>query len=268
LILAIVLLFVACPEQPKDVLVKVDGSVFTKEDLERYVPTSEFARLTDEQIKEVLQNWADQEIIYLEAKKLGIDKEDSIRLVLDEYEKNLLSMSLVRRSFGGNGVTEAEIRTYFENHKDEFLYAVKVGQIVLPNLESAQMTLEEIKAGADFYKLAKERSLTRMENPDNPRVITEYLPRGTIADFGIEEVIFNMKPDELSDVIPYIQGTYLIVKMIDKRKMKAKAELTNEIKNLIYNYMLQKKYQEFLINYVDSLKTHYTVTYDLTPLRQ
>ncbi len=256
-----------CTQQKKkDVIVKVDGFTLTKEDFKRYIPEQNYKQLSDEKLKELLNNWAEQEMLYLEAKKQKIDQEDSIRLVIEQYEKNMLASILIRRAFGSTTVTESEIKDYFDKHKSEFLYAVKLGQIVLPSYEIARQTLEEIRAGADFFKLAKERSLTKYENPENPKVVTEFLPRGQIADYGTEEIIFKMKPGEISDVIPYLQGTYLIVKMIDKKKIYAKADYS-KYRDGIYNYLLSKKYQKFLKDYVDSLKQHYKITIDLTPLK-
>ena len=264
----ILLLFVGCAEQEEDVIVTVNGSTLTKKEFEQYVPELDYRQIGEDRIKAFLDDWVQQEILYLQAKKLGIQEEDSVSFVLDQYTKNFLAMELVRREFGTTSVTEKEIRSYFDEHGDEFLYAVKLGQIVLPTQELAVRTSEEIKAGADFFKLARERSLTRYQDPDNPRIITDYLPRGVIADFAIEEIIFEMKPGEVSEAIPYVQGTYLIVKLVDKRKIKARAELTDEIKGQIYNYLLAAKYQDFLTSYVDSLKGSYKITTDLTPLQK
>ena len=259
-------LLIFCAQQKKDVIVQVDGSYLTKEKFERYISKQDYKQLSDDKLKELLNNWAEQEILYLEAKRQKISEEDSVALLLEQYEKNMLASVLIRRAFDGTTVTASEIKDYFDKHKSEFLYAVKLAQIVLPSYEIAQQTLEEIKAGADFFKLARERSLTKYENPENPKVITEFLPRGRIADYGTEEIIFKMKPGEVSDVISYLQGTYLIVKMIDKKKIYAKADY-NKYRDGIYNYLLSKKYQNFLKSYVDSLKQLYKVTIDLTPLK-
>lgn len=267
LLLVLAIALVTCTQEPKDAIVKVNGSSLTKAELEMYVTEENYKQLPDERLQEFCENWADQEVLFLEAKKQELHKEDSIRIVLEEYEKNLLAMELVRREFGDATVTEDEIRLYFEKHQEQFLYAIKVAQIVLPSLEAAQMTLNEIKAGADFYRLAKERSLTRLENPDNPMVVSELLQRGMIGDFAIEEKIFAMKQGQLSDVIPYVQGTFLIVKIVEKRKIKAKVELTRDLRGQIYNHLITKKYQDFLAEYVDSLKVQYTITIDLTPLK-
>lgn len=264
--LIILLLIISCAEKEQDVIVRIDGSKFTKSELEKYVPQSEYKKLTDENLKELLDNWVEQEILYLEAKKRGLEREDSIKFVLDQYKKNLLVMELARREFSGT-VGESEIREYFEEHKDEFLYAVKLGQIVLPNYDIAVRTLEEIKAGADFFKLARERSLTRFGSPEEATIVTDYLQRGGVADFSTEEIIFNMKPGDLSEVIPFLQGTYLIIKMVDKKKVKSTADY-NKHRDAIYNYLITKKYQDFLAEYVDSLKPQYKITIDLSPLKK
>lgn len=266
ILLAIPLLILSCQE-PQDVVVKVNGSTLTKEQFQKYIPETEYKKLTANKLTEFCNNWADQEVLYLEAKKQGIDQEDSIKLVLDEYKKNLLAMDLVRREFGSTTVSEVEVRDYFDKHKTEFLYAVKLAQIVLPNQEIAQQTLNEIKAGANFLKLARERSLTRMENPDDPKIITDFLYRGTVSDYGTEEIIFNLKVGEVSEVIPYIQGTYLIVKLVDKRKVYATADY-DKYSSSIFNYLMQKKYQDFLSSYIDSIKAQYQVEIDVTVLTE
>ncbi|MBE0433343.1 peptidyl-prolyl cis-trans isomerase [candidate division WOR-3 bacterium] len=266
--LFVLLLLLNCADQDKDVIVTVDGSKLTKNEFEQYVPGADYQRIGEDRINAFLEDWVQQEVLYLQAKRLGIDKEDSVSFVLDQYAKNFLAMELVRREFGTTTVTEMEIRDYFAEHKEEFLYAVKLGQIVLPTRELAMRTSEEIKAGADFFKLARERSLTRYQDPENPRIITDYLPRGVIADFAIEEKVFQLKTGDVSEVIPYVQGTYLIVKVIDKKKIKAQAELTEEIKGQIYNYLLAAKYQDFLKAYVDSLRNNYKVMIDISPLQK
>lgn len=257
-----------CAKKETDVLIRMDGSTLTLEEFKKYIPESEYKKLSDEETKEIFDEWINQEILYLEAKKRGIDKEDSIVLLLERYKKNLLAMALVRREFGETNIDENKILEYYNAHYDEFLYAVKLGQIVLPSYESAVATLAEIKAGADFFKIARERSLTRLENPENPRVISDYLPRGKLGDFSTEEAIFKMNIGEISDPIPHIQGTYLIVKLIDKKKIMSKVELTAELRAQIYNYLLSKAYQQFLTQLIDSLKANYKITTDLGPLKK
>jgi peptidyl-prolyl cis-trans isomerase C len=266
IILLILPLLVLSCQEPQDVIVKVDGSTLTKEQFEKYIPETEYKKLPTAKLEEFCSNWVDQEVLYLEAKKQGLDQEDSIRLVIDEYKKNLLAMDLVRREFGTTTVSEAEVRDYFDKHKNEFLYAVKLAQIVLPSRETAQQTLDEIKAGANFLTLARERSLTRMEDPDDPKIITDFLYRGTVSDYATEEIIFNLKVGEVSEIIPYVQGTFLIVKLIDKRKVYAKADY-DKYSSSIYNYLMQSKYQSFLESYIDSLKGQYNVEIDVSVLK-
>lgn len=263
-----VIIVSTCAKKEKNILVRVDGSTLTLEEFQKYIPEAEYKNLPEATIAEILNNWANQEILYLEAKKKEIDKEDSVRLLIEQYTKNLMAMALIRRSFGSTNVIDTEILNYFTTHQEEFMYAVKLAQIVLPSYEAAMVAYNEIQAGADFMKIAKERSLTRIENPENPRIVTEYLSRGKIGDFATEETIFSLKINEISEPIPYLQGTYLIVKLIDKKKILSKVDLTDELRGQIYNYLISKKYQEFFQKFLDSLKTVYRVTTDLELLKR
>jgi hypothetical protein len=55
--------------------------------------------------------------------------------------------------------------------------------------------------------------------------------------------------------------------MIDKKKVKAKADYS-EYQDLIYNYLLSRKYQNFLASYVADLRNQYKITIDLSPLKE
>ena len=73
MLLAIPILILSCKE-PQDIIVKVDGSTLTKAQFEKYIPETEYAKIPEERLKEFCQNWADQEILYLEAKKQNMLK--------------------------------------------------------------------------------------------------------------------------------------------------------------------------------------------------
>ena len=78
--LIILLLFVSCGEKEKDVIVTVDGSKLTKVEFEQYVPELDYRQIGEDRIKAFLDDWVQQEILYLQAKKMGIQDEDSVAL--------------------------------------------------------------------------------------------------------------------------------------------------------------------------------------------
>jgi len=85
------LLFFNCAEQEKDVIVNVDGSKLTKKEFEQYVPEVDYRQIGEDRINAFLDDWVQQEILYLQAKKLNIDQEDSVKFVLEQYAKNFFT---------------------------------------------------------------------------------------------------------------------------------------------------------------------------------
>lgn len=210
------LALVGCPRKQGKPLAQVDGSTLTAEEVTLQIPAENRRMMTGNDIENFLRSWAENEMLCLEARRLGIDKVDSVQLLIDVYTKRILAEALKLREFSKITVTEDETRRYFDQHEEEFLYAVKVSQLVLATQLDADKTLEEIKAGADFVKLAREKSILRERNPTG---ITDYFTRGNF--FGdIEEIVFRMKVGEVSPVIAAPDGSFLIVKMLDRKKVK------------------------------------------------
>jgi len=249
------LALVGCPKKQGKPLAQVDGSTLTADEVTLQIPAEYRKMMTSNDIENFLRSWAENEMLFLEAKRLGIDKEDSVQLLIDVYTKRILAEALKLREFGKITVTEDETRKYFDEHKEEFLYAVKMSQIVLTERADADKTLEEIKAGADFVKLAREKSILRDRNPSG---ITDYFTRGNF--FGdIEEIVFRMKVGGVSPVIAAPDGSFLIVKMLDRKKIKDNIDFY-EVRDYIRDRVIgDPRRREVLNVLMTRLKTSYKV---------
>jgi foldase protein PrsA len=148
-------------------------------------------------------------------------------------------------------VQPATVLEYYNQHKDEFNYEVKIQRIVMVDSMMAEQTLIEIRAGGDFAKLAKERSQDALlEGGQESR----YFSRGVGdprmgGDPRLEEVIFAMTPGQVSDVVGTQEG-YQIVRLVDRKKVKSETSFAEA-----------KDYIEAILNYqasqvlVDSVLT-------------
>lgn len=249
------LAFVSCPRKEGKVVARVNGSALTAEEVVLQIPPDYRKMMTSADIASFLQSWAENEMLCLEARKQGIDKEDSVRLLIDIYTKRILAEALKLREFGKITVTEDETRKYFEGHKEEFLHAVKVSQIVLASAEEAAKTLEEVKAGADFIKLAKTKSIVRERNPTG---ITDYFTRGNYFP-EVEEIVFKMKVGEISPVMPAPDGSFLLLKVLDRRRIKDSIDYY-EIRDYIQKNVLELARRREVLNAVMArIKTAYKV---------
>jgi peptidyl-prolyl cis-trans isomerase C len=256
LLIALALLaFVSCPRKDGKAVARVDGSALTAEEVVLQIPADYRKMMTAADVENFLQSWAENEMLCLEARKRGIDREDSVKLLIDIYTKRILAEALKLREFNKITVTEDETRKYFEEHKDEFLHAVKVSQIVLASAEEAAKTLEEIKAGADFIKLAKTKSIVRDRNPTG---ITDYFTRGNYFP-EIEEIVFAMKVGEISPVMPAPDGSFLIIKLLERRRVKDSVDYY-EIRDYIQKSVLElARRREVLNTLMARIKTTYKV---------
>jgi parvulin-like peptidyl-prolyl isomerase len=122
---------------------------------------------------------------------------------------------------------------YFNQHKDEFSLEVKITRIVMADSLMAAQSLAELRAGADFTKLAKERSqdLT-LEAGQESRYFARNVGDPRMGgDPTVAEAIFALSPGQISDVVPSQEG-YQIIRLVDKKKVKADAtfpEVRDEI---------------------------------------
>ncbi len=247
------LLLCFCARKDDKVVARVDGSTLTAREIDLQIPPEYRRMMTANDIDNFINSWAENEMFYLEAKKQGIDKEDSVQLLIKIYTKRILAEALKMREFSKITITEDEVRKYFDQHKDEFLYAIKVSQIILPTIHEAQTTLEEIKAGADFMKLARAKSLVRERNPNG---VTDYFTRGDYIP-DIEEKVFALKVGEVSDVIPTPEGVFIIVKVLDRKKIRENINYY-DVKDYIQNRVLEITRKREVLNALSKqLKTVY-----------
>lgn len=217
------LLFAAgCPDSaPEGKVVAVVGEDrLTKEDLQALAP--EGFTMTRENLPQVLDKWVSNSLMYQEALRRGLKDDPKAQVYLERLERDYLVNELLRRLTEEVSVSQTEMLEYFNANRDGFADEVKIMRIVLPDSMMAVQTLAEIRAGADFKRLARERSQDRLlpsgeESGFLPRGFGD--PRGG-GDPGLEEAIFALKKGEVTGVVSTQEG-FQLVKLVDRRKVKA-----------------------------------------------
>ncbi len=261
-VLGLVLLVAGCPSKPKGaVLAQVNGDALTKDEFDLIVP--EGYTVDQENLPGVLDKWVSNTLMYQEALKRKLDKDEDVQAALKRLERDYLVNQLLEEITGTVSVSQAELIEYFNAHKEEFLYEVKMVRIILPDSLLAEQTLAEIRSGADFKVLAKERSQDQLlEGGQESR----YFARGVGdprmgGDPSVEEAIFALAPGQVSEVIPSQEG-YQIVKVVDRKKVKESVALA-EISEYIEAVLTYRKNQDAVNELLSSLREQAKV--ELTP---
>jgi len=187
-----------------------------------------------------------------EAVRRGLLKEEKVISALAWNERMYLATELASRIAAAGEPTSGEILEYFQKHRNQFGLGLKMMLIVLADSILAEQTLAELKAGADFFKLARARSL------DTSYItIPGYPTRGVGMSLGWslgdEEQIFDLKPNEISPLLNTLVG-YQIVKVVEKKQLTDSPTLNEATQYYIGEALKEQRRRQAMDSLLTSLK--------------
>ncbi len=236
-------------------IARVGEAFLTRERLENLLPENEHLPLNDEEKRQFIERWINTELLYQEAVRRGLGDDPRVRLRLEEFEREYLADHLAYLELRERTrVTEQEIEDFFSEHRDEYVYEYRVSHILVNTLEEAGK-VEELLKKKSFSWVANHHSIDPVARRGGD---LGYLTKGNmIPEF--ENVIFRLKPGEVSDIIRSDFG-YHIIKLVGMREAIVKVSLDDVRHNIMNKLVIEKRenaYREFL----DSLRTVLGVEY-------
>ncbi|MCJ7812344.1 peptidyl-prolyl cis-trans isomerase [bacterium] len=213
-----------------EIIARVGNASLSLADMKRRM---EWEGMRPEQESEFVDRWVNRELLYQEAKKLGLDKSESEDLLmeLEIVEKEYLIQKLLDRTFAQKiQITEEEIQSYYETNMDLFRVdedQVKILHILTESKEEANLALQEIRAGKPFDQVAKERSIGIFNEKGGDMGFIKRLD--VIPE--IERVAFRTAEGRESDIFQSNYGFHIIkvIKKLSKDDVKDIADVRNEI---------------------------------------
>ncbi|MBN9508928.1 MAG: peptidylprolyl isomerase [Alphaproteobacteria bacterium] len=163
----------------------------------------------------MLDQLVDRKALVVLAQKQGLDKDPSVERQVARAEDSALQNALLARTVGPN-ITEAKIKQRY----DETI-AGKPGEeevharhILVANEADAKKIIAEIKGGADFAKLAKEKS----NDPSGQQQggdLGWFKQSDMLPEFSA--VAFSLKPGQVSDTPVHTQYGWHVIKVEERR---------------------------------------------------
>ncbi|MFY0545761.1 peptidyl-prolyl cis-trans isomerase [Brevibacillus sp. H7] len=200
--------------------------------------------------KQVLNDMINREVVFQEAKRLGItvdpkrvDEEvakiqesygsstDSefqtalqqqggtdVEALRQEITYQLLLQELATRDVA---VSDDELLAYYNNHLSQYAQPMqaRVWQIVVASLAEAKQVHRELQNGANFTTLAKERSIDNLTAANGGDMGWVSFRDPHLAD-SLKETIASLGLNEDSNPVPLQQGQYAIIRVIDRKEAK------------------------------------------------
>ncbi|MBN1424669.1 peptidyl-prolyl cis-trans isomerase [Candidatus Fermentibacteria bacterium] len=219
LVIGMVSLALACTtvKQPADeVLVEGDGIRITKQDFDEYltqVPPHARSQYSDERL---LDFYIKGELAYYDALRLGLDRDPKVRKAIDNSVKQLLQREYNRREIGGKmGITDAQVREYYELHKEEFRAPEqrKCWHILTRTHEDAERAMHAVLGGEDFRDVATRFSIddaTRDKGGQLGIFSQDSPPEPLKAMPAVVESLFALPPGHVSGVIESKAGFHVL----------------------------------------------------------
>ena len=238
------------PEEP--VLALVNGRTITQAEFDiRWNELSEATRSRYNKEggkRRFLDELITRELLMQEARRQGLDQNDSIRDRTQRYKEQLILDELLKDRLREKvELTPAELAAYYDKHADELLAPLKVqvSQMLLPNLPAAKDLKKQIDAGSgDFGRFAQRYSIdekTKAKGGD----LGPY--RKSALDPDVDAVVQTLRPGVVSEPIKTDAGYYLVrVSPLDQETIQADLATRERLRQELLADKRRKRFEEVI----------------------
>ena len=194
----------------------------------------------ESEIRAFLDQVIDRRLLLQEAYRLGIDQQPDLRQAVEAFaEKTAVEKLVTDETEAKARPTEAQIQLAW---KTQTTTIYQVWQLVLPTREAAEQAARELAGGADFGKLARERSIGRS------RAMGGMIPSvgWGHASPEWEAAVFALAAGETSKPFRSPDG-WEIVRMEKKKPVDPPdyAQARNKIEGILKQRMLEERRRAF-----------------------
>jgi peptidyl-prolyl cis-trans isomerase C len=177
--------------------------------------------------QEIANYWLDMQLLYEEAVKRGIDKDEKAKFLADISHKRTIASELLETVRNNAKVTDEEVHKYYEENKEtdlslkEPMY-LSFSHITLNSLEEAEAALKRINAGEDINVLAKE--LSTASDAQRGGKANKFQENTVRSRFGSDflNALLNATEGQIIGPVKNKDGKYEIVRHEGKRAQKIK----------------------------------------------
>jgi peptidyl-prolyl cis-trans isomerase C len=241
-----------CAPPPEDpVLALVNGRQITQSEFD--IRWSELADATraryekDGGKRRFLDELITRELLMQEARKRGLDQDETIRDRTQRYKEQLILDELLKDKIKAKiELTKEELDAYYEKHAHELLTPLKVNvyQMILPNFPAAKDLEKQVNQGGDFSKFAQRYSIdgkTKAAGGD----LGPYRKGLVIPE--VDEVIRTLKPGMISAPIKADAGYYLVkIVPLDKEVIQADLAIRERLRQELLNDKRRRRFDEVI----------------------
>jgi peptidyl-prolyl cis-trans isomerase C len=235
-------------------LVEVNGQALTEEAINAELSLAFEDSIPRRAKLDYLNRWIENELLYQEAKKRGLDKNPEVKIRIKQAVKDVLVLSLLKdQSAKQIQISDEEAKKFYEQNKDFFKRdqdEIRASHILFSTQAQAENAYDRIKNGEDFKLLAQELSLdsqTRNSGGDIGYFNLSSVPP-VIANAASKLQVGQISPPFKTEM------GYHILKVTD-RKPKGSLREFAEIKDRLIAQMRERKKSEAVARLLEELRS-------------
>jgi len=145
------------PQTAIPILATVNGAPVTQSAYDRYLATRPAGSNRDR--KTIIEELIKREAVLQDAIKRNIDKQPEVVAEIATLRENLLVAAALKAAADNMSSSDEELQKFYTEHlKEMSVSEYKARHILVLTEEEAKAIIVDLNAGADFVKLAKEKS--------------------------------------------------------------------------------------------------------------
>jgi len=249
----------ASPEELKKTVITYNGGSWTVQKLfdniNRYMPGA--TDLSQSQrLKEQLEGIIVGDLLLARAKSKGLEQNPKIKAQLNKTKENMLAESVYKKGVERKvAIDPYQVKKYYQGNKKEFYQPLRamVSIIAVPSKDQADELYQLLTKGADFAKLAREKSIDPSKSSGG---VLRWIEENDEEFPELSKMAFNLTLNQPSRPFAYRNG-FGIIKVSDKNKAKQRSfeESQREIE-----FKLKQAQEEVLFgDLMAGLKSKYPV---------
>ncbi len=246
-------------KQKDGYIAKIDGITISKEEVNAQMKMLPEIAIQHFQGPEGLTKFVDElvkkEMLYLEAKKRGMDKDKEFQKKVEEFRKITLINDLLDKEIElSPKVTEEDIKGYYDKNKDDFMInkQIRISHIFVKTEDELNKAKERIEKGDDFAKIASEMSADKASGKVGGDI--GFIKKGELSP-ELENLVFTMRKGQVSSPVKMKDG-FRIVKVTD---IKGNVVEFDKVKGLINQRLIAEKQRESFEAFMEKIKKNYKI---------
>ncbi len=241
-----------------NVMARINGRDLTKEEVQNFINMMGNQGMqfqNEEGLKKVADELVNQELMFLDAKKQGLDKDEAYLKEVERSNENLLKQYAINKLLSTIELKDEDLEEYYESHKEHFQKPMQftASHILVEDEEKAKEIKEKIEAGeVEFEEAAKEHSTC--PSKDQGGKLGTFQEGQMVKEF--EEAAKTAEVGVVTDPVK-TQFGYHLIKVDDKTD--ADAASFEEVKDDIQRQVLSLKQQEVYLDNINKISSEYEV---------